>query len=1011
MVLENWINRLGESRTNIQLDQIKICAQIGIECSSINAHNRPDTKHIIDRLGKAGSTQETQGSGKLLHVQPTVLLFDLQPQKLIPCSLQLTNDTDDHMAFTLSTTEIVDWSEHFMARLPLYGIVPARSTYTLILTVLEWEVPDKRFCDMILQSCISAYNHIRKFRDKPECEHFFKVNKTVNGVHEVKLTAFLSLKGQSMSSKPTGPGIRPLFNQILSMDEPRKTLYSLDAHPTKPWIITGHACGHVRIWNHETQCLVDSFKVSRGSVYSVKFIVRKQWFISGSAEGLIHVYSYETKMQKITSFRAHDGLMSLAVHPTQPYVLSSPCSRHHEKKLWDWEKGWDCTQTFEREYFERDFLCQVAFDPKETNRFASTSDHTVKVWSLDSPKSNYNLPGHFNEVNFLEFFTRDELLYLITGSHDMAAMIWDMQKKKYVTNMPQTLMSPVDSVFSHPKLPILLTCSSDGTSHFWSSKDFRLEGVLDYGYGGNVRGVACLMGSKGRFVIAQEAALTILDIDNEKYQESRESSEPQLRADTRPEDTYSEMITQVSNELLRVHPLKLHFPFRSHKLIPCSLHLTNNTDKHVAFRLSTEEGLVWWQQPFTRMPLSGIVPSRSTYTLIITMRELPKLLQEQNINLILQSSISGDKYIYTFIDQTECDLFFEDAKDTGNVVHEVKLKAVSSLQGQAMSENGSTVEDAIQPLINIWGLFHPAKDFSGVLCSLDADPTESWIITGHRHGDVSIWKCGTQRMMSSINTWEETGLPRNILNTQHDVYSVKFITRRRWFVAGTYDGFIHVYNYATRMDFIKRVKVHSHGIRDNGIYLSRALVVHPTQPYVLSIFEEMKLWDWDKDWKFIQTFEREHSDSIQQVAFSPKDTNTSASASSDHTVKLWSLYSRISEYTLRGHSDKVNCLEFFTRDGQQYLITGSQDCTAKIWGLQEKMCVHTMDVFMSPVVSVISLPDTPYLTTGSEDGTVHLWSCASFRLERIFNIGGSGPVRSLCLMGSKRQAHPLSQLS
>lgn len=48
---------MGESRTNIQLDQIKICAQIGIECSSINAHNRPDTKHIIDRLGKAGSTQ------------------------------------------------------------------------------------------------------------------------------------------------------------------------------------------------------------------------------------------------------------------------------------------------------------------------------------------------------------------------------------------------------------------------------------------------------------------------------------------------------------------------------------------------------------------------------------------------------------------------------------------------------------------------------------------------------------------------------------------------------------------------------------------------------------------------------------------------------------------------------------------------------------------------------------------------------------------------------------------
>lgn len=93
------------------------------------------------------------------------------------------------------------------------------------------------------------------------------------------------------------------------------------------------------------------------------------------------MYSYETKMQKLKSFRAHDGLISLAVHPTRPYVLSSPCyGGHHEKKLWDWDKGWDCTRTFETEHFTRDFVCKVvAFDPKETNRFASASSHTVKV--------------------------------------------------------------------------------------------------------------------------------------------------------------------------------------------------------------------------------------------------------------------------------------------------------------------------------------------------------------------------------------------------------------------------------------------------------------------------------------------------------------------------------------------------------------------------------------------------------------------------------------------------------
>ncbi|CAL5079917.1 unnamed protein product [Urochloa decumbens] len=472
-VVESWINRLGEAPTNAQLEQIRVCAQLGIECMNQQPDKRPsDMKDIIDRLEKAGGTQEIQESGKLLHVQPTVLLFDMQPGKLIPCSLQLTNNTDEHIVFKLETTERVKWSQHFMTRLPLYGIVTARSTYTLVLTVLEWDVPDERFCDMILQSCTSSYDFIWKVGGKLGCAAFFEVKKTENAVNEVKLTAFLSEKKAHPISEPTGPGVK-----ILSVEKPRTPLLSMDAHPSKPWIITGHACGHVRIWNHQTtaQRLLYSFKVSLGSVFSVKFIARKQWFISSSAEGLIHVYSYETKMQKLKSFRAHDGPISLAVHPTQPYVLSSPYyAGHHEKRLWDWNKGWECTRTFETEYFTRDLVCQVAFDPKETNDlFASASSHTVKVWSLDSSKSNYTLPGFFDGVNVLEFYTRDDQQYLIIiSSNDNATKVWDMQKKEYVANNKLQTLSPVDSVFSHPNLPILLTPSASG-AYFWSPKDFR----------------------------------------------------------------------------------------------------------------------------------------------------------------------------------------------------------------------------------------------------------------------------------------------------------------------------------------------------------------------------------------------------------------------------------------------------------------------------------------------------------------------------------------------------------
>ena len=48
-------------------------------------------------------------------------------------------------------------------------------------------------------------------------------------------------------------------------------------------------------------------------------------------------------------------------------------------------------------------------------------------------------------------------------------------------------------------------------------------------------------------------------------------------------------------------------------------------------------------------------------------------------------------------------------------------------------------------------------------------------------------------------------------------------------------------------------------------------------------------------------------------------------------VQLWSLDSLKPNYILDGHSYKVNCVDFFTtEDNQQYLITGSEDMTAKV---------------------------------------------------------------------------------
>ncbi|CAH8386008.1 unnamed protein product [Eruca vesicaria subsp. sativa] len=194
--------------------------------------------------------------------------------------------------------------------------------------------------------------------------------------------------------------------------------------------------------------------------------------------------------------------------------------------------------------------------------------------------------------------------------------------------------------------------------------------------------------------------------------------------------------------------------------------------------------------------------------------------------------------------------------------------------------------------------------------SVDLHPTEPWILASLYSGTLCIWNYQTQVMAKSF---EVTDLP---------VRSAKFIARKQWVVAGADDLYIRVYNYNT-MDKVKVFEAHSDYIR--------CVAVHPTLPYVLSSSDDMliKLWDWEKGWACTQIFEG-HSHYVMQVTFNPKDTNTFASASLDRTIKIWNLGSPDPNFTLDAHQKGVNCVDYFTGGDKPYLITGSDDHTAKV---------------------------------------------------------------------------------
>ncbi|MEG4382822.1 AAA-like domain-containing protein [Microcoleus sp. M2_C6] len=114
-----------------------------------------------------------------------------------------------------------------------------------------------------------------------------------------------------------------------------------------------------------------------------------------------------------------------------------------------------------------------------------------------------------------------------------------------------------------------------------------------------------------------------------------------------------------------------------------------------------------------------------------------------------------------------------------------------------------------------------------------------------------------------------------------------------------------------------------------------------------------------------------HSNSVRSVAFSP-DGLTLASASSDHTIKLWHLQTQKPIATLTGHSNSVYSV-VFSPDGKT-LASGSEDNTIKLWNLESQKSIGTLTGHSNSVYSVAFSPDGKTLASASSDNTIKLWN-------------------------------------
>src|SRR5262249_4748996 len=117
-----------------------------------------------------------------------------------------------------------------------------------------------------------------------------------------------------------------------------------------------------------------------------------------------------------------------------------------------------------------------------------------------------------------------------------------------------------------------------------------------------------------------------------------------------------------------------------------------------------------------------------------------------------------------------------------------------------------------------------------------------------------------------------------------------------------------------------------------------------------------------------------HGEPVTTLVFSP-DGKFLATASADHTARLWDAVTGREVRVFKGHVGTVTAVAF-SPDGK-LLATGSGDKTARLWDVATGEVRRRLLDHSAAVTAVVFSPDGRTVTTGGADQRVYVWDAAS----------------------------------
>ncbi|MEG4273977.1 AAA-like domain-containing protein [Microcoleus sp. M2_D5] len=583
----------------------------------------------------------------------------------------------------------------------------------------------------------------------------------------------------------------------------------------------------------------------------------------------------------------------------------------------------------ERNYLEghSNSVRSVAFSPDGLTLASASSDHTIKLWHLQTQKPIATLTGHSNSVYSVVFSPDGKTL--ASGSEDNTIKLWNLESQKSIGTLTGHSNSVYSVAFS-PDGKTLASASSDNTIKLWNLDESQKPIATLTEHRTPVNSVAFSPDGK-TLASASDNTITLWNLESQK-----------------PISTLTEHLTPVRSVAFSADGLTLA-------------------------SASNDNTIKLWNLE-SQKPIATLTEHSSSVYSVAFSPDGKTLASASFDNTIKLWNLESQKPITTLTGHSNpvySVAFSPDGKTLASASFDntIKLwnlesqKPIATLTGHralvlsvAFSPDGLTLASASSNhTLKLWNLesqksIATLSGHSSSVLSVAFSPDGKTLASASSDKTIKLWSLQTQKPIATLS------------GHSNPVLSVAFSPDGKTLASASSDKSIKLWNLQSQKP-IATMTGHSDSVwsiafSPDGLTLASA-----------SSDKSIKLWHLETQ-KLIATLSG-HSNPVYNVVFSP-DGFTLASASSDYTIKLWHLQSQKPMATLTGHSNSVLSVAF-SPDGLT-LASAISDCTIKLWHLESQKPIASLTGHRNPVYSVAWSPDGKTLASASGDKTIKLWT-------------------------------------